>query len=331
MQGSAKQTRLESLAAVGPGQSHPQQYVLFGCGSGGKTALARLQREGVAVTALCDNDASLWGQEYQGLPIMAPAVLLGSETAIASTAVPTLVAGRHIHWLIASGYSPAIVQQLQQAGVSTDAICVLPQHYLKSFNFSYAPARMLAENLLLSCCHYFDRQQLMYWLDFGTLLGLVRDGELIPWDSDLDCAMPKEDFDRLCQQLPKLTAVLSRALGREVTARLIDGQFVAPSRVLLTVTLVEAELNMDIFCRVFPKDKDALPTTIALEDTADTDCEIEIMSRRVPAQAAFFHHAEPLYWRGRRLHIPAGFEPYLSHVYGPDWRVANRNWTLHTQ
>ena len=47
----------------------------------------------------------------------------------------------------------------------------------------------------------FDRvckkYKLHYYLICGSLLGAVRHGDLIPWDDDVDIAMPRKDFDIL--------------------------------------------------------------------------------------------------------------------------------------
>jgi lipopolysaccharide cholinephosphotransferase len=42
-----------------------------------------------------------------------------------------------------------------------------------------------------------EQENLTYYAMFGTMLGSVRHGGYIPWDDDIDIAMPRRDYDRL--------------------------------------------------------------------------------------------------------------------------------------
>ena len=54
----------------------------------------------------------------------------------------------------------------------------------------------------------FNKREVPYFVDCGALLGIVRDGDLLPWDNDTDLAINAEDE-------AKLTAVVDemRSLG----------------------------------------------------------------------------------------------------------------------
>lgn len=60
-----------------------------------------------------------------------------------------------------------------------------------------------ALNILKKLDGICREQGLRYFLFYGTLIGAIRHKDFIPWDDDLDVAMPRPDFDRLvayCRQ-----------------------------------------------------------------------------------------------------------------------------------
>lgn len=59
---------------------------------------------------------------------------------------------------------------------------------------------------LLDVKDAFDKQELDFWLLQGTFLGLYRDGDIIPWDNDVDLAIRHEDYHKLEPAIPDLEA-----------------------------------------------------------------------------------------------------------------------------
>ncbi len=61
----------------------------------------------------------------------------------------------------------------------------------KSFNIK--KNRDNAIQLLQIVVEILDKYKIKYYLDFGTLIGAVRENRLIPWDDDLDISLLNED------------------------------------------------------------------------------------------------------------------------------------------
>lgn len=54
-----------------------------------------------------------------------------------------------------------------------------------------------AKKMLRKVCSILDKYKIPYVLEGGTLLGIVRENRLLPWDNDLDITITEQDMDRV--------------------------------------------------------------------------------------------------------------------------------------
>ena len=56
--------------------------------------------------------------------------------------------------------------------------------------------RSVQLDLLQKTAEFCENNGLRYFLCGGTLIGAIRHKGYIPWDDDIDIAMPRQDYDR---------------------------------------------------------------------------------------------------------------------------------------
>jgi len=60
----------------------------------------------------------------------------------------------------------------------------------------------VAVSVLQEIKQIIDNQEIRCWIDQGVLLGAVRDGKFIPWDTDIDFGILYRDAKKILQQIP---------------------------------------------------------------------------------------------------------------------------------
>ena len=55
------------------------------------------------------------------------------------------------------------------------------------------------KNLLIELKNVCEKYHLTYFMMYGTLLGAVRHDGVIPWDDDIDVALPRDDYNKLLE------------------------------------------------------------------------------------------------------------------------------------
>lgn len=61
----------------------------------------------------------------------------------------------------------------------------------------------ISYEILLLIKKVCEKHGITYWLSAGSLLGAVRHNNIIPWDDDIDVAMPREDFEKFKEVIPQ--------------------------------------------------------------------------------------------------------------------------------
>ena len=49
----------------------------------------------------------------------------------------------------------------------------------------------------------FDKKKIFYWLDWGTLLGAIRDKKIFDWDHDIDVSVHHKEINKILIILEK--------------------------------------------------------------------------------------------------------------------------------
>ena len=101
-----------------------------------------------------------------------------------------------------------------------------------------------------------EKLNLTYYMVCGSALGAVKYGGFIPWDDDIDVALPRQDYERFCEEAPKMLpswCFLQNYRTEKQYYRL--GTKLRDSRTTYIEIMTEnLNINQGVFIDVFPLD-----------------------------------------------------------------------------
>lgn len=159
----------------------------------------------------------------------------------------------------------------------------------------------------------FEEEGLKYWLDFGSLLGMVRNGKLIEHDHDVEMSIFEED-------LPKLVALREKIRKQKYKLDYKDLSVEHPKWKWPQIRLPKSkELDVEIMAyRAWPP-----------RDGDESKCVkvrgYSARHRALIAPREFFAELDSIEYEGVNIAIPSKVEEYLHLRYGPNWKTPNPN------
>jgi phosphorylcholine metabolism protein LicD len=163
----------------------------------------------------------------------------------------------------------------------------------------------------------FERRSIRYALTAGTLLGVVREGRLLPWDSDMDVSVFADDLPRLRSAIREIEA--AGYLVRTGLHTRSDPPFSRGDLRILKIWnrrwgLFKGGLLLDGFVKV--RHEGFYFWAVGGEK--------QYARKAVPAR--FYDTLETLVFEGKTFAVPSCPTEYLALRYGADWRTPRTDW-----
>lgn len=175
----------------------------------------------------------------------------------------------------------------------------------------------LIENLLLSLTEHLNTNNIVYHLEGGTLLGLVRDKKLLPWDHDIDISIPAEHIEDALPVIEEFFTKKWRVSHRFIEQS--DKYFEKGALRVLKVKykylyLIPSYTYLDIFVKY----------------TKGDDCCWKVHDKTMKVDKKYYQSYETIEYKGHLLKVPNLYESYLTEKYG-DWHTVVKDWHFNNE
>lgn len=209
-----------------------------------------------------------------------------------------------------------------------------------------------------------DKQNILYWIDSGTLLGIIRDKKLLSWDHDIDLGMWIEEYKKIRPLFDvfrkKGYQVIEKDFkknkyGKEIflikeryyvnlffyypvgikaihkwciPKQGIITQFLDYIYRLLVPKYYNKSKVPESLTMLFKKLVDKLPDFIKDKLIRMIHYLFEIIGNEAKLEVPikFFNNLSSITFYGMKFNFPSPVEEYLEYRYGKDWKIPKREW-----
>lgn len=282
------------------------KVLIFGAGKAGEAAFESISQTH-NVLAFIDNNVSKQANLICGKKVIAP-------TQIAQFEFDKI--------LIASEFSEQIEKQLtEMRTIDCAKIETLSANQIKFTQLEEnSAARQHAIELLNIMSKKLEDKGIKYYTDAGTLLGIIRDKELIPWDDDIDFAVASSECKKLEEILAEVCRELFVLFG--VEWRFSIQKSTHHFGVISIGDIASYKLHATKALSAYPQ----IDFFVKYQNAETMEYVLASRGIRMPS-----HHFEGTYlidFKDFKVRIPSDVEGYLAKHYGDDWKVPRKEWNL---
>ncbi|HYF69782.1 MAG TPA: LicD family protein [Ohtaekwangia sp.] len=177
-----------------------------------------------------------------------------------------------------------------------------------------------AKNTLFTVATLLNKNGIPYHLEGGTLLGLVRDKALLPWDHDVDISVPAHHTLQLLKlryEFLKHGYKISPKKSPKTIGPIKKGEYY----VIKVKPLLSYMINW--FIPSYKKNYIVLDIFLKRRDDHYTYWEAKGKVMRV--ENKFYETYETVYYGDVPLKAPNHYREYLTQKYG-DWSIPVKEW-----
>lgn len=270
------------------------KVLLFGASTGAIRFMSN--KRDLDIVAIVDNDQQKHGTLLNGIPIQSPAKILSYSFD---------------YVIIVTQWAKEVYNQLtNDLNINPLKIVIPPKELLKRHQkpFLHHRTKELARMIIKQFSKSAEKHHVKLFADFGTLLGLIRDHDVIEWDDDIDFSVLEEERNKVSSWILQLIEDTNLPIALQTHPNYgTNGE----------INSYEIEFQS--------KETDYIRFTTSINfRQIDQNIAIHLPSAGMwYAPKEHFTQTETLIWFDTNILVPYDYKNYLSFLYG-DWKTPKK-------